>query len=465
MMRLLTCGLAIALLVESPVSAQLAASPEPTVTATIDPPRVVVGQRATLIVTVLAPNFMPAPPELPDFQVRNAVTRSLGAVNQVDHRGDVTYAGVRYEFAVYPQEPGSYAVAGDKITVTYAADPPQTRTVTIELPRISLDAFIPDAAQNLDPFVAAEGLTLEQSVKQSSQGLKVGDSFIRTLTVKADGTPAMLLPPASFARLDGLALYPGQPSLQDNLDRRTSALVATRTDEATYMLEKPGDYTLPAIDLAWWNVRDGKIERARADSIVLHVAANPAAPSHAAVEREPAAWNWRTPLAWLLDHWLLLAIAGFALALIAWCAPALVGSIRRQIANRRAAYRQSEAWFFERLEAALHEGNSNKAYLALLDWLKRFTPSPSVNSVDAFKQAAQDPELDQEIAGLESSLYGPHGRETSVWSPTRLIKLIRRARRRLLQFPAGSMAKQALPAELNPLATYREVMQRRPVAR
>jgi len=36
------------------------------------------------------------------------------------------------------------------------------------------------------------------------------------------------------------------------------------------MLEKPGDYTLPAIELAWWNVRDSKIERARADSIVLH---------------------------------------------------------------------------------------------------------------------------------------------------------------------------------------------------
>src|SRR5262249_39391496 len=158
-----------------------------------------------------------------------------------------------------------------KITVTYANDPPQSRTVSTALPRIAFEAFIPDAARDLDPFVAATGLTMTQEMKQSSQGLKVGDSVTRTLTVKADGTPAMLLPVTTFAKIDGLAVYPGQPAVQDNFDRRTSAVSAARVDEATYMLEKAGDFTLPAIEFAWWNVRDGKIERAHADAVVLHV--------------------------------------------------------------------------------------------------------------------------------------------------------------------------------------------------
>src|SRR5262249_37377629 len=198
-------------------------SPEPIVTATVDPSRVVVGQKTTLLVTVLAPNYMPAPPVLPNFQVRNAVTRASGAVNQMDQRDGVTYAGVRYEFAVFPQEPGFYVISDQKISVTYAADPPQSRTVSLVLPRIAFEAFIPDPAQGINPFVAAGALTMTQAVKQSSQDLKVGDSLTRTVTVKADGTPAMLLPATELAKIDGLALYPAQPSLEDNLDRRSGS--------------------------------------------------------------------------------------------------------------------------------------------------------------------------------------------------------------------------------------------------
>jgi hypothetical protein len=132
-------------------SAQQQALPEPIVRTTIDPPRVIVGQKATLRVLVLGPNYMPAPPVIPDFQLRNAVTQPLGAVNQVETHDGVTYAGVQYEYAIYPQEPGAYAVADQQVTVTYAAEPPKSAQVTIPLPRLAFEAFIPDAAQNLIP--------------------------------------------------------------------------------------------------------------------------------------------------------------------------------------------------------------------------------------------------------------------------------------------------------------------------
>jgi hypothetical protein len=162
MTRAITRWLLLAVFAAPLASAQPAAAPEPIVTATIDPPRVVVGQKATLLVTVLAPNYMPSPPILPEFQLRNVVTRSLGAINQVETRDGVTYAGVRYEFAIFPQELGSFAIAGQKVTVTYAADPPQSRTATIELPRLAFEGFIPDAAQGLDPFLAATSLSVGQ---------------------------------------------------------------------------------------------------------------------------------------------------------------------------------------------------------------------------------------------------------------------------------------------------------------
>jgi hypothetical protein len=196
-------------LLTSVASAQQQTVPEPIVRTTIDPPRVIVGQKATLRVLVLGPNYMPAPPVIPDFQLRNAVTQPLGAVNQVETHDGVTYAGVQYEYAIYPQEPGAYAIADQQVTVTFAAEPPKSRQVTIPLPRLAFEALIPEAAQNLDPFIAASALTVEQAVKQSAQNLKVGDSVTRAVTIKAEGTPAMLLPPTTFANIDGLEVYPG----------------------------------------------------------------------------------------------------------------------------------------------------------------------------------------------------------------------------------------------------------------
>src|SRR5262249_26675683 len=194
--------IALLLATSSHASADQGGAVEPIVRATLDPPRVVVGQRTTLQIEVLAPNYMTAPPELPSFQVRNAVTREQASVNTNEQRGDTSYAGVRFEYAIYPQEPGSYAITDQKVRVRYAADQPSTREVTLALPRAPFEAFIPAAAGDLRPFVAANTLTMDQAIQRSSDELKAGDAVTRTVTIKAEGTPAMLLPPQEFAAIE-----------------------------------------------------------------------------------------------------------------------------------------------------------------------------------------------------------------------------------------------------------------------
>ena len=446
--------------------AQQAILPEPIVRTTIDPPRVIVGQKATLHVLVLGPNYMPAPPVVPDFQVRNAVTQPLGAVNQVETHDGVTYAGVQYEFAIYPQESGAYAIADQQVTVTYAAEPPKSREVTILLPRLAFEAFIPDAAQNLDPFIAASALTIEQAVKQSSQNLKVGDSVTRTVTIKAEGTPAMLLPPMTFAAIDGLAVYPGQPVVTDNLDRRTGSSTASRTDEATYMLQAAGEYTLPALDIAWWNVRDNKVEHARVDPVALHVADNPALHSGGAVDASPARQDWHSVFDWILDHLLISALALFALGALLCAAPLAVRRARQSTAQRRSAYLNSEAFWFAQFKAAGHDRDPAKVYFALLNWLQRFEPLAPRGNLDALKQAAADPELDREIASIQTALFAPQTGGAFDGSSRRLLKRVSLVRRRLLRSAPAQARQKILPDSLNPVMSRPQVNPlRRPVAR
>jgi len=437
------------ILVGLALSAAHAQSPEPILRTAIDPPRVVVGQKTTLRLDVLAPNYMTTTPELPGFQVRNAVTRQLQSVNINEQQNGVSYAGVRFEFAIYPQEPGSYAIAGQKLVVHYAAEPPATREAELALTRTEFSAFIPDAAAALRPFVAASRLTAEQTVQRSSDQLKTGGSVTRIITLKAEEAPAMLLPPQTFASIDGLALYPAQPALTDHTDGRTDALISTRVDSATYMLERPGDYQLPAIDVSWWNISAQRIERAHLDAVSFQVAANPTQPvsaGGAAASRR----NWHAWLGFAADHWLLAIVALLALAGLAWIAPHAARAIAARHRQRREAYLRSEAWSFEQFRRTARRGDVRPAYFALLEWLRRFAPVAPEHSLAALKAAAHDGALDSEIGSIERQLFASN-RSADHWSPAQLLQRVSTARRRLQRQAARTETTRPLPQRLNPV--------------
>lgn len=438
---------------------------EPIVRVTIDPPRVVVSQKTTLQIDVLAPNYMTSPPVLPEFQIRNAVTRPQQSVNFVEQHDGTTYAGVRFEFAIYPQEAGAYAVSDQTLTVTYAAVPPKTREVTLPLPRIEFQSFIPDAAVQLDPFVAATSLTIAQTVQQSSDPPKVGDTLTRTVTIKAEGVPAMLLPPVAFPTVTGLAVYPAQPIVRDQTDARTGGLATTRVDAATYVLQEPGDYLLPAVAVRWWNVRTERIETAQLDTISLHVLDNPAA-QRGAPPAQTSPWR---PLAafvdLLADHWLLALLAIGVLAALAWSAPRAARAIAGVYRRQHDRWLVSEARAFARLRAAARHRDAGKVYAALLDWLARFDPVAPNHTLDSFKALARDPALDRQIDAIERELFAPRGGDGD-WSGRKLVSAMGSARRRLLRHAARTEVAGPLPRELNPVATHPLTARHlRPVAR
>jgi hypothetical protein len=426
--------------------AQPASAAEPILRVTVDPPRVIVGQSTVLQVDVLAPNYMTKPPVAPDFQLRNAVTRAGSTINMSEQHDGTTYAGVRFEFLIYPQEPGSYAVDGQKVSITYAAEPPATREAELKVPRIAFEAFIPDGAQALDPFVSATALELKQEIRKSSDALKVGDSVIRTVTIAADGIPAMLLPPVTFVATDGAKIYPAQPDLQDRFDRRTDRLSSTRVDEATYMLERPGDFNLPAVELAWWSVRGQRIERARIEPVVLQVADDPSLKADAgSAGTSPS--RLRSVLAYLADHWLIALMILAALAVVAWITPGAVRALLAWNRKRREAYRASERCAFADLEAAARSGDAGKTYFALLAWLQRFARAGPAHTIASFKAAARDPELDREIAVIEQCLFA-RNQVGPAWNGRNFSRQVASARRRWLG--SARADTPALPIDLNP---------------
>ena len=459
-------GIALWLLLLLPQAAraQQVGDPAPVVQVTIDRPRVVVGQRATMRVVILAPNYLTAPPELPSFQLRNAVTRQLPSINTSEERDGMTYAGVRFELAIYPQEPGDFVVPDQKAHIHYAAEPPKTRVVEIGLPRVSFESFVPEGAATLRPFLSADRLSVEQDVKQSSDRLRAGDAVTRTVTIRAEGTLAMLLPPQTFAAVDGLRLYPAQPALEDKVDGRSGAVASTRVDAVTYMLERPGDYVLPAIDIGWWNVGAGRVEQVHLAAVPLSVVADPA--GEAVVDDRPAAhWHWGALIEAIADHWLFTAFALMILVALAWVAPAATRRMMASLRRRRATYRASEAWSFRKFRAATRRREPAAVYSALLDWLRRFEPLAPAGDVDALTSAANDPALKRQIDALQRELFAAGDETTPGWSPRVLKRHVSSARKTLRRRSMHLEIKTVLPRQINPVGSRIPEFSKRRVAR
>lgn len=464
MIRTLTIVLSIAfaLAAGSMSRAQDAAVPQPFLRATLAPERVTVGEMALLTLDVLVPNFFATSPVVPDFQVRNAITRTLDRTNFAEQKDSTTLAGIRYRFGIYPQEIGRYEVGNTTIKVSYADVPPNHRDATLTIPSMSVEASVPDAARTLKPFIASSALTVTQSVRQSSPDLKVGNSVVRTVVVTARDTPAMLLPPVNFSVADGLAVYPDQPVLSDQADTRSDALTGTRTDQATYMLQKPGDFVLPPIDIAWWRFGGDAIQHARVDAVTLRVADNPAL-RPASQAKEARGWDWRRALDRLLEHWRAALIAAGVAGALAWIVRPVFATCQAWYRRRRNAYLASEARAFALLRRAARGEDVAKTYAALLGWLSHVDELVPAHSVRGLKAAAQDLELDRELASLEQRLF-MNGviADRSLRVPMRRLG---HARRHLRMKSVEGAGNSVLPMSLNPQRGDRENWRRRAVAR
>ena len=439
------------------------AAPEPRVRATLTPPQVVVGQPATLVIDVMAPNYMTKPPVMSDFQIANAITRSDSNMNFSERQADVSYAGIRYTFLISPQEPGTYAVTGQPVTITYADNPPHSRTTNVPMPATRFEAVIPDAARGLDPFLSATRLSLKQDIQPSSPSLKVGDAVTRIVTIEAEGAPAILLPPTPFVPIAGTRVYPSTPQLNDGLNQGSDGLSSTRTDRATYMLEEAGTITLPAIGIAWWDVTDEKIQRARLDPQSFTVAGG-ISTSKGGAEGGGLSSPRRLVL-FILEHWFMLVSVIIAAALMIWATPPVVGNLKRRVQRRREMYRQSEACAFWELSRAASQNEPRQTYRALLAWLSRFEPAAPACTIKALNCWAKDPILAHETSALEHQLFAT-GPGAGAWSSTPLMKAIRSVRSKVAPRHRSGATTYALPKDINFQSSNVGPLQRsRPVAR
>jgi hypothetical protein len=226
---------------------------------------VTAGSAVTLVVDALTTAWFSAAPDWPLFEVRDAFVTlpDENAQNLNEVIDGVHWFGVRRAYRIVPRGAGRFDVPAFAIALHPGGiDTP----VTMNTPALSFIASVPPGAENMATFFPAPNLAATQRITPGDGKLEVGQTITRIVTQRAGATQSMLIPPVAFGDIDGLRRYSKTPVTRDVTQDRAGLVAGERIDTVTYAVERRGHYTLPPIDIEWWNTSTQRRE-------VIHLAA------------------------------------------------------------------------------------------------------------------------------------------------------------------------------------------------
>ncbi len=228
---------------------------------------VVVTQRLLSARNITAYEFSP----LQTSGVEVAI-ESLGEVKQYQtRRGNKAYLVLEQRHAIYPQAAGQLTIepslASARIALNSGSgfDPFRSNTKTLRRTsparNIRVDAM-PSSFSGNHWLPAREVQLVEEF--PDGQSFKVGEPVTRTLSLLVNGQMASQLPEFELPEIKDLKQYPDKPLL--NNSKSDTGIIGVQQIKVALIPGKAGDYTLPAMEIPWWNTQSGTVEIARLDA-------------------------------------------------------------------------------------------------------------------------------------------------------------------------------------------------------
>lgn len=225
----------------------------------------VVGQELTVSIKFATQTWFKGSNRFVLPEVQNAVVtqRDTFGTNETRREGGISWVMQEKRFSVFPQNPGEYSLPPIKVTMKVHSSEGDVEGELYTKP-ITFNVREPAELIHVDQWWAASSLTIDESWDKNFEGLKPGFSIKRTITIKADGLLAMMLPEINHPPIKGLAHYVKTPRLKDDNTRGNK--LGTRVQDIDYVVEESGEVTIPAVELTWFNTKEQRVEVAKLDA-------------------------------------------------------------------------------------------------------------------------------------------------------------------------------------------------------
>ncbi|SNR81604.1 BatD family protein [Pseudomonas segetis] len=334
--------------------------------------QVLVGGTINLEVDLLVDTWFTSAPQLPKLELPGAIVSapSSEATHLTQRRQGKTFFGLRFTYRITPQQAQTFDIPALSIQL----QPGQgSKPQTVQTQAQSFNAVQPVGASHDKHVLVAKEVTFTQNIVRSHDPLRVGDSISRQLNIRAIDAQALLIPAPEAAEIEGLKHYVQTPEIQPLDDGRGGITGGIRNDTLTYVVSEPGNYTLPAIELKWWN-QAGQQQTASVPKVSFKAQGQSSysGPFSISEDLRQLGRNTRVHIA---RHWLLLSgLTLFAVAMVYFGRPYWQRgwqSFLRKRAARRQAWLDSPDYAWQQLLARLND--QTLPLDELYRWLKRDT--------------------------------------------------------------------------------------------
>jgi hypothetical protein len=225
--------------------------------------------------TVLTATWYTAPLEFDNLQIPNAFIMPFDkTIPGMFPFNGKQYAGLQFYYIVFPYKAGRFTLPAINIVAeTPAVGDYKGKKVNIKTRPIFYIVKPVPKGMATDNWFVAKDVSISKTWNKPLNKLKVGDVIISKTVINARGTLPQFIPELKTDSLDWAGVYPGSATLADTRDEYDAN--GARTQTATYLLEKEGDFTFPPSTIEWFNPNNGRVYKRNTPLVKIHVAPNP----------------------------------------------------------------------------------------------------------------------------------------------------------------------------------------------
>ncbi|MEY3786724.1 MAG: hypothetical protein RLZ75_931 [Pseudomonadota bacterium] len=346
----------------------------------------------------------------------DAVIERLGEDSNYNTQvNGLNYSVTERKYALFPQKSGQLTIKPLILTAEVLTNSrpsfngffnsQMSKTKRVESKAITLNVKPVPTAFTGKHWLSAEQLVLKQEWSGDIQQMKVGEPLTRTLSLIAKGTTVGQLPELNTTETnDRLKAYPDQPVLQEQ--KKVDGLLAFREEKIALIPSKSGSYTLPAIEIPWFNTKSQKMELAKipettlstvavaSQSEVINPIVTPEVPKNtetSLVIESPKKTN-----IWL---WVSLLLA------VGWLITVIVFLTKRKVTEPVIEINDSNIKLkdcIKNLKNACRANDAAATKNALLEWGRQKFNVANLGAIAEYSDAR----LRDEILDLNQTLYG-----------------------------------------------------------
>ncbi len=282
------------------------------------------------------------------------------------------------------------------------------------------------------PWLPVSDLTLEEHWSHSHDNLTAGEPVTRSIKIIAQGLTPGQIPPLTTTALDGLTFYPDQA--QTDEQKSAQGVIGTRIETQAIVPTQGGRYTLPAIQLKWWDTVNQQVRTAELPARELRVADNPMAISTpqlptTGVLNQPAGDAGSTQIIridntprWLIAVSIATSLLSVLLAFLYWRSRSEIRAIRQLFTAEREEEQLAEDKAWRLLKRASADGDLPGLRKAVLTWARIHWRDQQLHSLQAVAAATRNPQLREHLLKLDAALYG--SQPPGTWDSGELLQAI-----------------------------------------